>query len=622
MPEKSSIQLGAGEPDRPLGGPAGSAETGWLGISAMELTVAGPAPGSGYEGSIHERVWRLLAERSAPGGLMYIVILAIVGLATPISARHPVLYGLSMTGTAVFGLLRFFAARRISQGDRSEVWRLRLRAGLYGNFVVYGAFAALSARCCLTDWSGSLIVVAGAGLAAGAISALAPDPRLAVRALAILVCPTTATSLVRGDAPGFAIAALSMVFLSLLLIQLRLCSRDFWNAVHVEEMAAARKQAESTAAHKTELLASMSHEIRTPMYGVVGALQLILQTPLDREQQDYARMCLASAENLVSVLNAILEYSKGEAGRITIVSAPLDLRQTLETAVAPFRLCAQQKGLGFETDIARTGTFFLGDAARIGQVVTNLVSNAVKFTRSGAVRVRADIESKAGEPGLVVIRVIDTGIGISTEARAKLFKPFVQVHHEAPDLTGGTGLGLAISRQLAEAMGGSLVLERTGTWGSTFRFQLALTETPLQPETAQAKPPRLQGRVLLAEDNLLNQRITARLLEKAGLDVQIASDGVQAVEALQEGEYDLILMDNLMPRLNGVDATRQIRAMETNRRTPIVAVSANALEDQTQELRLAGADEFLHKPFHPNELYTILERYLPKRTVRSFAAGA
>ncbi|MBL8227663.1 MAG: response regulator [Bryobacterales bacterium] len=616
------MRLPTGEPARPFGVPAGSAETGWLGIPAMELTVAGPAPGSSSDGSTHERVWRLLAERSAPGGLMYIVILAIVGLATPISERHPVLYGFSMAGTAVFGLLRFFAARRISQGDRSEVWRLRLRSGLYGNFLVYGVFAALSARCCLTDWSGSLIVVAGAGLAAGAISALAPDPRLAVRALAILVCPTTVASLVRGDAPGFAIAALSMVFLSLLLIQLRLCSRDFWNAVHVEEMAAARKQAESTAAHKTELLASMSHEIRTPMYGVVGALQLILQTPLDREQQDYARMCLTSAENLVSVLNAILEYSKGEAGRITVVSAPLDLRQTIETAVAPFRLCAQQKGLGFETDIALVKTCFLGDAARIGQVVTNLVSNAVKFTRYGAVRVRADIEGQPGEPGLVVIRVIDTGIGIGTEARTKLFKPFVQVHHDEPDVLGGTGLGLAISRQLAEAMGGSLVLERTGAWGSTFRFQLALAETPRKPETSHAKPPRLQGRVLLAEDNLLNQRITARLLEKAGVDVQIASDGVQAVEALQAGEYDLILMDNLMPRLNGVDATRQIRAMERDRRTPIVAVSANALEDQTQELRMAGADDFLHKPFHPNELYMVLERYLPKGNVRSAAAGA
>ncbi len=387
-------------------------------------------------------------------------------------------------------------------------------------------------------------------------------------------------------------------------------------------MARARDAALEAVRTKNAFVANVSHEVRTPMNGILGMTDLLLKTSLDEDQRQYANALKSSAKNLLAVINDILDFSKIEAGRLELEAVPFDLRRLLEEVCSMFQPRAEAQGLGFHVRIDESVTCCQrGDAYRLRQIVLNLLDNAFKFTASGEVGLRA--HRLAGTPTRYRLEVYDTGIGIPAAKQEKLFEAFSQADSSTTRRFGGTGLGLAICRQLAELMGGTIGAQSPlpGTdaapaSGSLFWLELPLADAA--PHTlahaAENPPPRLSGRVLVAEDHPVNQMVLARQLEQIGLTVTLAGTGRAALSRASTEDFDLIFMDWQMPEMDGLETARQLRAHEslTGRpRVPIVALSANASPDFAHECRRAGMDDLLTKPYEEKTLHALLERWLP-----------
>ena len=373
-----------------------------------------------------------------------------------------------------------------------------------------------------------------------------------------------------------------------------------------------RAQAASHA--KGQFLANMSHEIRTPLNGVLAMAEVMAMDKLPKAQRERLDVIRQSGGLLLAVLNDVLDISKIEAGKLTLISEDFDL----EEAIAPVRdtcgALAEKKGLAFAFEIAPAARgAWRADADRLRQILHNLVSNAVKFTPKGRVDVRFDLDSE----GALAITVADTGIGIPADKLPKLFEKFVQADNSATRAYGGTGLGLAICRELTQMMGGRIEVESAPGKGSTFAVTLPLPrgETPVaEPEApVQDAEPDVMLRILAAEDNPTNQQVLSAVMAALGIDVEIVPDGATAVEAWRTGVYDLILMDIQMPVMDGIEAAKAIRKAERKRRrprTPIVALTANALSHQVEEYLAAGMDGHISKPLEIAKLYDGIVRAL------------
>jgi two-component system, sensor histidine kinase len=565
-----------------------------------------------------------LTVRLRHGIYAFPVLLTILGTTTSYPPRHPALFwGAAISVAASVGVrivLPLLPQRIYASRPRLPIWlagvAICLASGACGAMLA-GALGFYG----LETWPFTVMLLACLGVAAGSTVTFTPNFRLLQLNILMLLGPSVIVAAFTWNAKNTAFVLLVCCFSAFLLLQGHRLHSVYWNTLRsrelesarARELEAAQKAAVEANQAKSQFVANMSHEIRTPMHGILGMAQLALEAEDPEECRRHIAALRGSAESLLHILNDVLDFSKIEAGKLTLERINFSLRRLITETRNLVIFQARAKGLAFECHVGDdVPNLLVGDPTRLRQVLVNLLGNAVKFTDDGSITLWVTNTHAAPDPhaASLLFRVSDTGIGIPEEQHQRIFQSFAQADGSVTRRFGGTGLGLAICAQLATLMNGKLSLESAPNVGSTFSFACTLESASVRPQAieAHATPIGLQAslRILLAEDNLINQLLAKTLLTRRGHEVTTAANGRQAIQQWQEKQFDLILMDEQMPEMGGVEAARYIRGRETEsgrKRTPIVALTASAMAGDRERFLAAGMDSYLAKPFNEEQLY-------------------